>query len=174
MCRSAGLLSGERGQYLFRARYPTENSALSFDHVQTHLLKLREIGPDAVLEHEAVVPAVVSLPHRGVHAYFGGDTCDAELADPAILQNRMKVCRKERALAGLVNDGFSGNRIKFGDDVVSGFTPHENAAHGARIADLFVATTPKFLSRRKITEIGTMSFACVYHGEFSAPPCSEQ
>src|ERR1700693_3402145 len=51
-----------RGQGLEEAlgvRDPAEDAALRLDHRERGLLEIREVGGDAVLEHEAVVAAVV-------------------------------------------------------------------------------------------------------------------
>src|SRR6185436_5348340 len=45
---------------------PAENAALCLDHLQRRGLELREIRSDAILEHEAVVAAVVRLANRCV------------------------------------------------------------------------------------------------------------
>src|SRR5579871_3038637 len=44
-----------------RAGDPAEDAALRLDHFQSHLLELREVRADAILQHEAVVAAVVGL-----------------------------------------------------------------------------------------------------------------
>src|ERR1700761_5636420 len=51
-----------------RAGDPAEDAALRLDHFQSHLLELGEVRADAILQHEAVVAAVVGLADSGVHA----------------------------------------------------------------------------------------------------------
>ena len=72
-------------------------------------LELGEVGGDAVLEHQAVVAAVVGLAHRGVDADLGGDAADDELCDAAAAQDGVEVGGVERALAGLVDDRLAGD-----------------------------------------------------------------
>src|ERR1700756_3965724 len=60
---------------------PAEDAALCLDHAQPHLLKLREVGSDAIGNDEAVVAAVVSFAHRRVDADLGGDPADDQLGD---------------------------------------------------------------------------------------------
>ena len=65
---------------------PAENPALRLDHLEAHLLEFREIRADAILEHEAVEPAIVGLAHRGVDADLGGDAADDQLRMPRCLR----------------------------------------------------------------------------------------
>src|SRR5208282_6558557 len=107
---------------------PAEDAALRLDHTQPHLLKLREVRSDAIGDDEAVVPAVVSLAHRRVDTDLGGDPADDQLGDAAVLQHRVEVGGEERALARLVDDRLARLRVEFGDDVVPGLAPHQDAA----------------------------------------------
>src|SRR5262245_15064290 len=59
---------GERLQEVLRSRHPTEDAALSFDHLERGLVEAWEIGRDAILEHQAVVAAIVGLAHGRVYA----------------------------------------------------------------------------------------------------------
>src|SRR6266851_6166894 len=114
--------------YVFRERRddvlggcdPAEYTTLRLDHAQPHLLKLREIRADTIRYDDAVVAAVIGLTHRGIDADLGGDPANDELGDPAVLQHRVEVGGVKGALARLVDDRLARQRIKFGDDVVSG------------------------------------------------------
>ncbi len=64
---------------------PTEDAALSLDHLQTHGVEFGKVGAAAVLKHEAVVAAVVGLADRGVDADFGRHAGDDELLHVPVL-----------------------------------------------------------------------------------------
>src|SRR6478752_1265551 len=66
---------------------PAEDSALRGDHLQADPLKLREVRTDAVADHQGLVPAVVGLPDRGVHADFGGHPGDNQPGDAILDEN---------------------------------------------------------------------------------------
>src|ERR1700691_1813678 len=53
----------QRFDHGIRFRDPAEDAALGLDHLQAHGLELREIGPHAILEHEAVVAPVVGFAY---------------------------------------------------------------------------------------------------------------
>lgn len=110
---------------------PTENATLSFDHFQPHLLKFWKVGADAVLGHEAVVAAIISLTDRGIDTDFSRYSGYDELLDSAILEYGVEVGGKKGAFAGLVDHRLSGARVKFRDDVVASFASDEDAAHWA-------------------------------------------
>src|SRR5216683_6757420 len=131
-----------------RAPHPAENAALCLDHFQAHVLEFEEVGTHAILGHEAVVAAVVGLADRGVDAHFGGDAGDHELGDAAILQDRMQVGGVEGTLAGLVDDRLARRGIELGNDVVAGLAAHQDAAHGAAVADRGLAAPAHLLGRR--------------------------
>ena len=63
----------QRGEQRRRRRDPAEDAALGGDHPEPHLVELREVGADAVREHEALEAAVVGLADGGVHAHLGRD-----------------------------------------------------------------------------------------------------
>ena len=63
----------QRGQERLGRRHPAEDAALRLDHLQRHLVELREIRGDAVRQHQAFVAAVVRLAHRRLDAHLGGD-----------------------------------------------------------------------------------------------------
>ena len=71
-----------------------------------------KVGADAVGGHEALVAAVVGLPHGGVDADFRGDAGDDELLDAAVLQDGMQVGGPKSAFAGLVDDRLAGGEDK--------------------------------------------------------------
>src|SRR5712671_360956 len=114
---------------------PAEYTTLRLDHAQPHLLKLREIRPDAIRYDDAFVAAVVRLTHRGIHADFGGNPADDQLSDVAVLQHRVEVGGVKGALPRLVNHRLARQRIKFGDDVVPGLAAYQDPAHRAGVAD---------------------------------------
>src|SRR5262245_57738453 len=51
----------QRGDDRCRLADPTENTALRLDHPEPHLLELREIRADAILEDETVEAAVIGF-----------------------------------------------------------------------------------------------------------------
>ena len=118
-----------------RVAHPAEDAALRLDHRERRRLELREVGADAVLEHQAVVAAVVRLAHRGVDAHLGRDAAHDELPDAAVVQHRVEVGGVEGALAGLVDDRLAGRGLELVDDVVAVLAAHEDAAHRPGIAD---------------------------------------
>jgi hypothetical protein len=60
----------------------------------------------------------------------------------------------ERALAGLVDDDFAGDRRKLGNDVVTVLAAHEDASHRTVVADTLVAASADNLARRTIARSG--------------------
>ena len=137
-------------------------------------MELGEIGADAVFEHEAVVAAVVSLPHRGVDADLGRHPGDDELLHVPVLQDGVQIGGVERALAGLVDDRLAGLGIKLGNDVVAGFAAHQNAAHRAGVADRRRAAAADLLGRRQIAEVGPMAFARMENRKTGGAPRRQQ
>ena len=91
-------------------------------------MELREVGPDAVRQHQALEAAVVGLAHRGVHAHLGGDAADEQAVDPVVAQDQLEVRRVEGALAGLVEDHLAGRGRDRVDDVVALLPADEDAA----------------------------------------------
>ena len=71
-------------------------------------MEVREIGADAIFEHQTVVAAVVGFAHRGVDADLRRDAGDNELLDAPVLQDGVQVGGVKRALAGLVDDRLAG------------------------------------------------------------------
>src|SRR5262247_3619376 len=80
-----------------RIAHPAEDPALRLDHRERGDLKLREVRADAILEHEAVVTAVVRLADRRVHAHLGRDPADDEPPDALVAEHRVEVGGVERA-----------------------------------------------------------------------------
>src|SRR3974390_1518221 len=76
-----------------RAADPPEDAALRLDHGEACDLEGRKVGADTILQDQAVVAAVVRLPYRRVDEYLGGDTGDHQLADPAVLKDRVQIRR---------------------------------------------------------------------------------
>ena len=124
-------------------------------------LEFGKIGRDAVLEHQAVVAAVVGLADRGVDADFGGDAADNELLDAATAQDGVEVGGVEGALAGLVDHRLAGRGLQLVDDVMTMFAAHEDAAHRTGIADAVRKPAARLLGGRKIGQIGAMALAGV-------------
>src|SRR5579883_3232969 len=122
-------------QKISRGADPSENPALRLHHVQRRLLKLREIGGDAIFKHEAVVTTVVCFAHRRRNADFGGDAADDELFDPAAFEDGVEIGGVKSALAGLVDDRLAGCRLQLVDNVVTALPANQDAPHRAGIAD---------------------------------------
>src|SRR5262249_46445965 len=113
-----------------RVRYPAQNTSLCLDHCQAHLLKLREIRSHTVLQDEAVIAPIVGFANRRMDADFGGHPGDNELLDGTILEKRVQVSGEEGAFAWLVNHWLGREGREFWNDVMSGFTTHQNASIG--------------------------------------------
>jgi hypothetical protein len=158
-CFRPGLGTGERLQKALRVADPAENAALGLDHLERGLLELREVRADAILEHQAVVAAVVRLAHCRVDADLGRHAADHELANAAVVQQRIEVGRVERALAGLVDYRLAWRGLERIDDVVPILAAHEDAAHRARVADAVLQPPAQLLVERQIGEVGAMAFA---------------
>ena len=133
-------------------------------------MELRVIGATAVFEHEAVVAAVVGLPHRGVDANLCRHAGDDELLDVLVLEDRVQVGGVERALARLVDDRLTGLGIELGNDVVAGFAAHQNAAHRAGVADGRRAAAADFFGRRQVGEVGPMALPRMENGKSGGAP----
>src|SRR5664279_3370655 len=114
---------------------PPEDPPLGRNHFQADALELREIGADAIGEHERVIAAVVGLPHRGVYTDFGRDTGDDQMGDPRFLEDGVEFGRVEGALAGLVDDDLPLDRRQLVDDVVPVLAADEDAAVRADITN---------------------------------------
>src|SRR6516164_8168474 len=132
---------------------PAGDAALRLDHAQPHLLKLREVGSDAISNDEAVVAAVVGLAHRRIDADLGGDPADDQLGDAAVLQHRVEVGGEEGTLARLIDDWLARHRVELGDNVVPGLTAHQDTAHRAWVADAGGELAADFLRRRQVGEV---------------------
>ena len=124
-------------------------------------MELREVGSAAVGEHDAAIAAVVRLAHRGVDADFGGDAADQQVLDAEVAQQRVKVGRVERALAGLVDDRLAFERIELGDNVVARLAADQDAAHRPGRADAHRGMPAFDLGFRGVGKIGAMSLAGV-------------
>src|SRR6185436_8004099 len=122
-----------------------ENAALGFNHLKSHFVKRGKVGAHAIGGNETIITAIIGFADGGVDADLGGHAGDDELLDAAILEDRMEVGGEECAFAGLVDDGFAGQRVDFGDDVVSSLPAHEDAAHGAGVTDAGLAAAADFL-----------------------------
>ncbi len=153
----------ERRQHCFRIRYPAEDAALRLDHLQAHLVEFREIGGAAVAEHDAAVAAVVGLAHGSVDADLGGDAADDEIVDAVVAQRQPEIGFAEGALAGLVDHRLALGRIELGNDVVTRFAAHEDAAHGALVADALGRRAALDLGGRRIGQIRAVALAGVNH-----------
>src|SRR5580704_13136858 len=160
LCLQPRPQSGDDGP---RPSNPAEDPALRLDHLQAHLLELRKVRADAILEHEAVETPVIGLAHRGVDADLGGDAADDQLLDAAMFEDRVEVGRVERALARLVDDRLAGQWVELGNDVVAGLAAHEQPAHRCRVADLEGGVAAHLLCRSEIGEVGPVAFAGVDH-----------
>src|SRR5260370_4431674 len=83
---------------------PAENATLGLDHPQPDGMKFREVGAAAILQHEAVIAAVIGLAHRRVDADLRRDAGHHQLPYAAMPQGGARGGGEECALAGLVND----------------------------------------------------------------------
>src|SRR5262252_2124388 len=144
-----------------RVAHPAEDTALRLDHCERGDLKLREVRADAILEHEAVITAVVRLADRRVHAHLGRDPADDEPPDALVAEHRVEVGGVERALAGLVDDRFPWRGLQLVDEVVTVLPAHQDAAHWALVADAGLEPSSDFLVDRQVGEIGAVAFAGV-------------
>ena len=99
-----------RGGDVCRACRPPHDAVLSRDHRQRSRLELREVALRGVLHEQALVPAVVSLAHRRLHANLGGDPGEHELFHPQRLQSRVQVGAEKRTLPRLVNHNLAVQR----------------------------------------------------------------
>src|SRR5262249_22580680 len=108
---SSALPRAQSLDHVIGARHPAAEAALRLNHLAAHGVDLREIGAAAILEHEAVVAAVVGFPDRRVDAALRGHAGDDELLDVPVLQDRVQVGRVKRALARLVDDWLAGRGI---------------------------------------------------------------
>src|SRR6476661_5581520 len=112
---------------------PAEDSALRGDHLQADPLKLREVRTDAVADHQGLVPAVVGLPDRGVHADFGGHPGDNQPGDAILDENVTEGGAVEGALSGFVDDDLTVDRRELVDDVVAVLAPDQDPAQRALV-----------------------------------------
>src|SRR4030095_15024357 len=76
--------TGERREEQRRIADPSEDAALGREHLEHRLVEHREVRRDAVLEHEALVAAIVGLAYRRVHADLRRHAADDELADATV------------------------------------------------------------------------------------------
>ena len=96
-------------------------------------------------EDEAVVASVIGFADRGIDTHLGGHPGDDELLDATVLENGVQIGGEESAFARLVNDWLGRQRVKFWNDIVSGFAAHQDTAHWAGIANAGLAPTTDFL-----------------------------
>src|SRR5215467_8117151 len=115
-------------QYLeqrWRGRDPSEYSALRLDHREPGLVEFWEIRGTAIRQHDAAEAAIISLAYSGVDADFACDATHQQRLDAAVAQHQLEISLAERTLARLVDHRLAGNRIKLGDDVVTGLAANE-------------------------------------------------
>src|SRR6185436_16488732 len=146
-----------------RVADPTENAALGLDHGERRGLELGEIRADAVLEHQAVVAAIVRFTHGRVHAHLRRDAAHHQLADAAVVQHRVEVGGVEGALAGLVDYRLARRRLELVDDVVAVFAPHQDAPHRSGVADAVLQPAAQLLARGQVGKVRAVPLARMDH-----------
>ncbi len=120
----------------------------------------------AVRQDQALVPAIVGLAHRRVHADIGRDAGKDDVVDALEPQQHVEVGGAERALAGLVDDRFAWQRRQFGDDVPAALTADEHSPARPRVADAgadALASPP--LVGGQVAQVGAVALARVHHVE---------
>src|SRR5207253_93001 len=95
-----------------------------------------------------------------------------DVADPALTQDEVEICRAERALAGLVDDALALERRELGDDLPTGLAAHQHAATRADVTDaglpcgaVLKHTRAPALVRRQIGKVGSVPLAGVQNPE---------
>ena len=91
------------------------------------------------------------------------------MVDAAVLQHQLEIGLVKGALSRLVDHRLPGRGIKFGDDVVPGLAPHENAPHRARSADAQRRIAALDFHRRGIGEIRPVAFPRMDDEDTGAP-----
>src|SRR5471032_896336 len=92
-------------------------------------------GAGAILEDQALEPAIVGLAHRGVYADIGGDAGQHDIVDATRAQHQLEIGSAERALARLVDHRLALFRRQFRDDFPARLAAHQDAPARAGIAD---------------------------------------
>ena len=124
-------------------------------------MEFRKIRGAAIGQDDAAKAAIVGFAHRRVDAHLGRHAGDEQCVDAAVAQDVFQVGTVERALAGLVDHRFAGQRIKLWNDVVTRLAANEDAAHRTVGADALFWIAAKDLKRRRIGQIGFVTFAGV-------------
>jgi hypothetical protein len=83
--------------------------------------------------------------------------------DPLHLQDRVHVGGVEGALAGLVHDRLTLDRVDLLDDVVAVGAADEEPAHRPFVADMDLRVATLVLGARQVREVGAVPFAGVDH-----------
>ncbi len=122
-------------------------------------MEFGKIGGAAIGQHDAAIAAIIGLAHRGVDADFGGHPAHQKILDAVFPQHVVEFGRVERALAGLVDDDLTVERIQCGTDVVAGFAADQDPPHRPGIADAQGWRAALDLGRRRVGQIGQMTLA---------------
>ena len=125
----------ERGTHRVARSGGSEHPALHVHHLDRRRVVPRVGGAGAVFEQEALVPAVVSLAHRGVDADVGGDAAEDDTLDPTRAEDQVQVRRAERTFPWLVHHVLPRERVELGDEIPAGFAPDEDLAARPGIPD---------------------------------------
>jgi hypothetical protein len=108
---------------------------LHLDHLDSVVVIALVGRAAAVLEQQALEPAVVGLAHRCVDADVGRDPGQYDVVDAAQTQHELEIGRTERALTGFVDDRFAFRGREVRDDLPAGFAAHQYAAARPGITD---------------------------------------
>ena len=80
---------------------------------------------------------------------------------PRLRSDQPEIGFVERALAGLVDHRLAFDRIELGNDVVARLAAHQDAAHGARVADALGRRAALDLGGRRVGQIRPVALAGV-------------
>ena len=117
------------------SRVGAEDTALHGDHLQRGRVVSWIGRARAVGQQEALVPPVVRVPHRRVHADVGGDPGQDDVRNAADPEQQVQVGGVEGALARLVDDRLAVERGDLRDDLPARLAPDQDPPARAFVAD---------------------------------------
>mmetsp|Transcript_26689 Transcript_26689/g.61307 ORF Transcript_26689/g.61307 Transcript_26689/m.61307 type:complete len:233 (-) Transcript_26689:55-753(-) len=131
---------------------------------------MRSVTGARIFNHNAMIAPIVGFSYRGMNTHFGCDAAHEERRNVLGAQDAFQIGGIKTSLARFVNDGFRGQRIQVGDDIVTRFPSHQNSTKRSGLSNgRPAATGPMALVRVQIGKVGSVTFARVKDGQTAVP-----
>jgi hypothetical protein len=86
----------------------------------------------AIRENKAFVPTIICFSHGRMDVNVCGDVAEDDVPDASSLKEHIEIGPIERTFARLIDNAFSSQRSKVGNDLPAGFGTGRNFARRAR------------------------------------------